>query len=343
MAALSDNSSELPPSFIQSQIENSGTGLLAGGDFKQESTVFVSSPECSVLYTDYCDKNCSKCFVSCIANNPEDKEMRTHWSCNKCNSFILCLACKDEESIKWHNDGECPSYLKVPSNLRQGDSDYLRWMLRYFDIRKRGIPLTNTENVGENSADNNKTDNDLSSSLTSMKVSELYPDPFNSLVSNETIQSESFKTWALQFATLFVQHASPPLGIDVNIVYNTICRIKVNALGFPYMNDVAIGWCLDATAALLNHSCIPNCAVICNIEDNAKEKTIQNDNKVGCLEIRAIADIRKGEELTISYVDLTSDEMKNVIHRREHLKEEYLFDCTCKRCCEELEELKNKK
>lgn len=47
----------------------------------------------------------------------------------------------------------------------------------------------------------------------------------------------------------------------------------------------------------------------------------------------AISDIKKGEEVTINYIDL----LLNREYRKKLLKQAYLFDCKCKRCIEPIE------
>jgi hypothetical protein len=352
----SDASPSVSSPFVASEIENRGTGLLAATNFKVGATVFCTTPECSVLYTSFCKTNCAKCFVCITTDNVDDDK----WACDRCNSYVLCSSCACVESSKvWHHDGECGAFIAVNPGMRQGDTDYLRWMLRYFDIRRRGLPSPSPTSSSSSSSsllsskEDSNEDSCLSAELAaSLKVSNqnscssLHVDPFAALVTNETDQIDSFKKWARQFASLFVAHASPPPGIGVEEVYLTICRIKVNALGFPFHDDVALGWCLDATAAKLNHSCKPNCAVICNIPRNSLPGVVGDGDNVdgggsilglGQLEIKCIADIKTGDELSISYVDLTSPNMNDVLHRREHLKSEYLFDCQCKRCLDELE------
>lgn len=66
----------------------------------------------------------------------------------------------------------------------------------------------------------------------------------------------------------------------------------------------------------INHSCAPNCDWI-----------VLN----GILVVEAKRDIRKGEEITISYDhDITALEGK--ADRRRALLQTYVFLCTCERC-----------
>jgi hypothetical protein len=67
------------------------------------------------------------------------------------------------------------------------------------------------------------------------------------------------------------------------------------------------------SAARINHSCAPNCH--------------HSSDAHGCLVVDTVRDIRKGEEVTIPYVDLRLPREK----RRAKLRE-LGFDCNCARC-----------
>ncbi|KAL8903325.1 MAG: hypothetical protein Q9171_007442 [Xanthocarpia ochracea] len=78
-----------------------------------------------------------------------------------------------------------------------------------------------------------------------------------------------------------------------------------------------LGTCLSTSAALLNHSCNPNCIFIFS---------------GASLSIRSLQPIPAGGELTISYTDITAPS-----HRRQiDLKSMYYFDCACEYCTQKL-------
>lgn len=86
------------------------------------------------------------------------------------------------------------------------------------------------------------------------------------------------------------------------------------ANNFGILNDLheTIGQGVYPHAALLNHSCDPNCLL--------------RFNATGQLSIVAMRPIAKGEELTHSYVDLVSRT------RRQDLQQLHGFSCHCRRC-----------
>ena len=94
--------------------------------------------------------------------------------------------------------------------------------------------------------------------------------------------------------------------------------ISLGVIGFPK------GVGLFAKAALLNHSCHPNCVA-----------TFHGTT----LQITATETIQPGDELTISYTELLRPSYK----RKEDLWEQYGFDCQCRNCvcCDENDAMMN--
>ena len=82
---------------------------------------------------------------------------------------------------------------------------------------------------------------------------------------------------------------------------------------------------LSLNFALVNHSCVPNVAM--------GAKKLNDECKV---EVRAIKDISRGEEVTVSYLndDYISEFGLNRQKRREKLKKALFFDCNCSFCSE---------
>ncbi|GMI23419.1 hypothetical protein TeGR_g11057 [Tetraparma gracilis] len=196
----------------------------------------------------------------------------------------MCPKCSSPAAISNHSS-ECAAFLSVPSHLRQGDTDYLRWFLRYFALRRRHPSA---------------------------------PCPFSNLVNLEPLHDPATVSWSAGFASLFQQHANPPPAIAPPDIKKLLLCLRVNDLGFPYTKDHNLGWSLDSKVCLMNHSCEPSCAV--------------SLGEGGVLEVRALRDIHPGDALTISYLDLASEEHQSVAARRAALQEKYLFSCGCARC-----------
>ena len=93
-----------------------------------------------------------------------------------------------------------------------------------------------------------------------------------------------------------------------------ICKLCCNLFTITddFQNEAGIG-CYPR-AALLNHSCEPNC--------------IQRFDSQANIVIRAVCDIPAGTELTISYIDTGMPTW----HRQQELLKSCYFNCTCSRC-----------
>ncbi|CAE6456718.1 unnamed protein product [Rhizoctonia solani] len=82
-----------------------------------------------------------------------------------------------------------------------------------------------------------------------------------------------------------------------------------------------IGVAISPVAALINHSCVPNCVVV--FPKASESQKVPNE-----MLIIAIGKILPGTELTTSYVDLTLPSE----HRQKILQERYFFTCQCPNC-----------
>ena len=94
-------------------------------------------------------------------------------------------------------------------------------------------------------------------------------------------------------------------------------RVNSNAYGISDpsgLRNLNVGFGLFPFAAMLNHSCEPNCAF--------------GGVAGGCQTIRAIKPIAEGDELCFGYIDLYQD----VARRRDELEETKHFLCECPRC-----------
>lgn len=74
----------------------------------------------------------------------------------------------------------------------------------------------------------------------------------------------------------------------------------------------------------INHSCDPNCIFMREKDDR--------------MSIRTIKDIKKGEDIRITYLDETKI-LFPTQERRELLQLQYSFDCQCDRCCKKHDDM----
>lgn len=277
------------------------TSALAKGEVLWESNRYYIP----VLYTNFTCTHCSSCFAELA-----DTEKR--WKCEACNAFLLCHKCNRKEARAWH-DFECRLFCGVPKQMRQGDTDYLRFVCRYFSICSHGAPpaclpgsglLKPTEELNEIFASRRRVKTKTAAQF------------LDCLATNSELQSEDFRTWCKNFSGLFKQYVPFPEGYSVNDLTDLLMRIRTNGLGFP-CNDKhgTLGWSLDLYASFLDHSCLPNCEVV----------MAGNGNLV----VRALRGVEEGGQLLISYVDIGTRTPKE---RKDHLYDLYRFHCNCIKC-----------
>ena len=97
-------------------------------------------------------------------------------------------------------------------------------------------------------------------------------------------------------------------------------RFRINNFGIVDSIMNLLGSGVYPLGALLNHSCTPNCILRYTAGSSIGEGAI--------MEIVAVRDIRAGEELTHSYVELVSPTAK----RQNHLQTIHDFQCACPSC-----------
>lgn len=89
----------------------------------------------------------------------------------------------------------------------------------------------------------------------------------------------------------------------------------------PFANGIGI--CV--VHSCLNHDCNPNTYSVGGFGLGKSEKQIMEEGEEARISIVALRDIKKGEEITINYLDF---ENVPVTERRKLLKQKYLFECT---------------
>jgi len=199
--------------------------------------------------------------------------------------------------MDWHAY-ECGLFCAIPAPMRSGDTDYLRFVLRYFAILNHGLPPSLPDSPGGGG--------------------EGALPHFEDLCTNKEKQTQETLTWCTQFAATFARFIPLPNGVTVPTLADLFLRIKSNTLGFPFTKDETIGWCLDSQVSMFNHSCDANCFISCGHD--------------GTMSVIANSDIPPGQELCISYIDILRDEFKDTATRRAHLQDSYCFLCNCPKC-----------
>eukprot|EP01012_Entosiphon_sulcatum_P040985 TRINITY_DN54741_c0_g1_i1.p1 TRINITY_DN54741_c0_g1~~TRINITY_DN54741_c0_g1_i1.p1 ORF type:complete len:292 (+),score=20.41 TRINITY_DN54741_c0_g1_i1:59-934(+) len=276
-------------------VAGKGRGCLAAHALCAGDLVMTSRPFLAVLYTDFAATNCARCYLPA-----QDL-------CQRCQRFVLCAKCEGAALREFHAT-ECDWYCAIPAAMRSGDTDYLRFVLRYFNVLLNGWQPERPECLAE------------------MGEQATVAEYLSQLRGHRDEQPASFLSWANKFAVLFTQFVTlpAPVGGTEGLV-ELFCRIRTNSLGYPFSTEQTMGWSLHSIsrASGFNHSCDPNCRMTPGPE--------------GSLVVRTLRDVQPEEELTISYVDLQTPEYNDAEARREHLLDTFRFACCCPRCVRELD------
>ncbi|XP_053219030.1 histone-lysine N-methyltransferase SMYD1 isoform X3 [Podarcis raffonei] len=121
----------------------------------------------------------------------------------------------------------------------------------------------------------------------------------------------------------------PPDNKQFGMTYISHILGVINCNGFTLSDQrglQAVGVGIFPNLCLVNHDCWPNCTVIFNNGNHQAVRSMFHTQMR--IELRALGKISVGEELTVSYVDFL-----NVSEdRKQQLKKQYYFDCTCEHC-----------
>jgi SET domain len=130
-------------------------------------------------------------------------------------------------------------------------------------------------------------------------------------------QSHSNKYASAQIVQRLLSSINASPAMSVNDCYDILEKLESNAFSVVDhdMSSVA-GIGLYTVAAAINHSCDPNCYQTFDLFSAAT------------LSIRASRNIKKGEEISIAYIDIG----KPTSMRRRELSSLYGFFCSCTRC-----------
>ncbi|KAL3795466.1 hypothetical protein HJC23_000824 [Cyclotella cryptica] len=154
-----------------------------------------------------------------------------------------------------------------------------------------------------------------------------------SIVTTKNVKSESSdaatSVWGYNENTYFENKAATCINLDRSI-QRTLHAFQKNNFGIVDSLHSSIGEGVYPCAALLNHSCYPNCILRYELGIPYENSSTMSYHPP-ILQIVACRDIRKGDELTHSYVDLALPTPE----RQSRLLQTHGFECRCKRCSNE--------
>ena len=225
-----DNAADVSAGVRLLDIPDKGRGIVSTQKFPAGHAIYATIPEIAVLYGDFVKQRCSLCFSSaqCVL-------------CDICEKYATCSQCIRNSAAQKIHSIECAMFCELPEDVRVGDTDYVRFVLRYAALKRLDDPRIATIRM---------------------------------LCTNRAIQSGSFIQWANSYASLFVGFFGERLCLTHQELIDLLCIVQANALGFPFDSQATSGWCLQSIVGLLNHSCVPNCC-IAPIAENSSQMVVR--------------------------------------------------------------------
>ncbi|KPI83717.1 hypothetical protein ABL78_7237 [Leptomonas seymouri] len=89
-----------------------------------------------------------------------------------------------------------------------------------------------------------------------------------------------------------IQSFPPPYPVLWTKLRDVLLRTRCNSLGFPFSASETIGWSLQETVCMVNHSCVPNAAVVMLYDSDDEQRL----NHLRCADDSAQTDVAEGEE-----------------------------------------------
>jgi SET and MYND domain-containing protein len=350
MSAAADGDDSNPWSCLTpTRIEGKGEALLASRDLPPNRVILRVAPFAAVPYGRFLHALCSGCLQPCDASR----------RCVKCGVASHCALCASSFAGRAHRF-ECHALRRLAANeagltLHHDD---LRLLLRVLSRRKdeaeKKINASEREGPLDETTDSNARRSDVDPSIeAASNVGDLIVDGLDSLNDLASGMDDEEEVGVFPEAALVaVAEVSkqckflvdPECRGSLDLYANILGKLQVNGFEITEAaspgDDAVVGNTRHAdaerrmgtaktrsrrpsglgvypSAAGFNHSCDPNCA--------------QRFDAFGCVVIETEKAIRKGDELTIPYVDVRL----SVDARNDRLVKNFAFTCACDRCARE--------
>lgn len=224
--------------------------------------------------------------------------------CDDCSRVFFC---SDEcrERLQEVHERECMALEEVELVAKKTsvEVDLLRLLIRILAVRP-------SDSLDQDVL----VDDDGSVVTTFAKVREM----IHALDQQPTAWQERVRDGAARIMEDLPDECHLPVG-DILVL---AAQINENSYALGALDDrhlvASVG--LFPIMGLINHSCAPNCGW-----SNAGD---------GAVALHALRDLKEGEEITLSYIDIDKERSE----RRRELQETKHFDCACERCSEPLAE-----
>eukprot|EP01038_Epipyxis_sp_PR26KG_P013139 gene13139-17607_t len=282
----SDNTSTIVSSTV------SNNSLSSNRIFSTGNVISANQPFTWTLRNAYHKSRCSTCF-----NSTTEKNLLKF--CKSCKEVSYCgVTC---QRVDWpQHKAECKYFKSIRDKVKLNGKilDDVLLLLRTCAVIDA----------------NGKTCNDI---CCSCSTTQFLGNETVITCGNDHINQLSFHKRFTDEMILAIQCVCKITNKSIENVSSLLCKFNTNNFGIvdDLMNCVAIG--VYPYAALMNHSCTPNCILRYDFSSNGP-----------LLKIVALNNITKGEELTHSYVDCTLPSSL----RQQRLQDIYHFQCNCNLC-----------
>lgn len=349
---------------------NKGRCTIASRDIAAGEPLYIARPDMCVLYSSFGSSYCQYCYqptemprasepASAIASDLQS------YTCPHCDQFVLCQRCVgllkmeverniNEPPSKGASGEEpcallshpllrvhqtsCGWYNELPPAVRASgmDTDYIRFCLLYGAkvLHEDLACLAHMEALVDN---------------VDTQPAEVIA--FCRTFARDKVVATFGPSSSLASATA----STPRFPVSAEDLTSMLLKVRCNSIGFPFSKDDTLGWTLQGKLCMVNHSCLPNAAIVLAEENRHCQALLTRHPKsvhqvdaadlpigsklVGCCCLVALRNIKKGDEVTISYVDMETNQ-DDVVERSRVLLETFRFLCTCELCIRQRAERK---
>ncbi|KYQ91062.1 hypothetical protein DLAC_07965 [Tieghemostelium lacteum] len=230
-----------------------------------------------------------------------------HHNCRKCQRHVLCNRCQNDEIVQKNHNEECDILHYLTKNYPDSQSRDFRFMLRLvLAARRNRDGLLTKENCPPIWKQH-------------PYIFDTYQDLLNLSRNQNQIEKKQMDAFKRGVDSIFaicqiVKGNDYLKGVEKSDILNAYSIIQLNGHEVLHPLHDSNGFGIYPTASYLNHSCEPNSCWY--FDEN------------GMICIANFKEIKKDEEITITYIDTTYP----LNSRRKDLLETYHFFCKCTKC-----------
>jgi len=281
--------------------EGMGRCVLATETITRGTTIARVIPFGAAIVDEHLFDNCGFC-----SRLVSDK--RTAVACKKCRKHIYCKECSELHMAREHHHEECDLLAFLTHYYPNSNTRDFRFIIRVIlSARRERVLKTRTK---ESFPESWRKDPFIFDSFV-----DLLNLSRNSKANPQ--QEEAFEVACRSMFAVFKQVKGPDYlnfitEEEIMHVYHVVLS-NGHEMIHPFTSET-YGMGIFPTASYLNHSCLPNAFWY-------------NDGS-GMLVFKAKREIKKGEEITTSYLDSTDI----LYFRQKGLLDSYFFYCQCQQC-----------